>query len=187
MLITTDSSCTAHPSWPHCSGPENRRTLATKKSLKWCPNPWWDITILELQLSIGCKTDPESVERLCCHLLGFDSQVFFVCEGLQHSSSAHLSSLSTFLQPSIHLSVHSSLHPSVHIAFVPHVDPSVMASAVHVLLYRHLSEPSTVFKLVKMNNSAQGTKQRNVRENKNFWMFFFFFWWETIILLLANG
>lgn len=133
---------TAHPSWPLCSGPENHRTLATIKSLKRCNNPPWDITIVELQLSIWCNVDPVSLERFCCHLKGFDGQVFFVCEGLQHSSSAHLSFLSTFLQTSIHLSVYSSLHPSVHIAFVPHVDPSVTASVMPVLLYIQTSQSS---------------------------------------------
>lgn len=76
-----------------------------------------------------------------------------MCERLQHSSSAHLSSLSTFLHSSIHLSVHSSLHPSVHIAFVPHVDPSVMASVMPVLLYIDISfQTSTFFRLLKTHN-----------------------------------
>lgn len=158
---------TVHPSWPLCSGPENHRTLATIKSPKQ-NNPRWNITILELQPSIWCSSDRISLKRLCCHLKGFDGQVFFVWEGQQHSSSAHLSSLSTFLQSSIHLSVHSSLHPSVHIAFVPHVNPSVMASAMPVLLYRHHNQPCAFFKLVKRHNSVQVTGSRNLRVQKNF-------------------
>lgn len=87
-------------------------------------------------------------------------------------SSAHLSFLSTFLQPSIHLSVHSSLHPSVHIAFVPHVDPSVMACAMPVLLYIDISvQPATFFKLPKIHNFGVVGTEKLLTD----------FSWETII------
>lgn len=169
MLIVIDSSCTRCP--PILANLQwTRKTTENRQQRD--PSNMRDITILELRPSTGCKVDPVPLQRLCCHLCGFDGQVFVVREGLRHSSSAHLSSLSAFLHSSIHLSVHSSLHPSVHIAFVPHVDPSVMASVLPAVLYRHLSQASTVFKLAEIHNSERGHRGwRDLRV----WRSFFFF------------
>lgn len=149
MLIVIDISCTQRTRpGPLCSGPENHRTLATIKSFKRCNNPPRDITIAELQASRMLQRWPHISEKILFISKGFDRQVFFVCEGLQHSSSAHLSFLSTFLQSSIHLSVHSSLHPSVHIALC-----STCGSICQglrdacALIYRHLSPTFHLFQI----------------------------------------
>lgn len=117
----------ANPPQPFWADQKNHQTLATIKSIKWSNNPPWDINNMQLLTSIGCVVDLISWGRFC-HLKRFDSQVLFVCERLPRSSSAHLSLLSSFLQSSIHLSVHSSFHPSAGVAFVPRLDPSVIAS-----------------------------------------------------------
>lgn len=97
-----------------------------------------------------------------------------MCERLKHSSSVHLSFLSTSLQPSIHLSVHSSLHPLVHITFVPRVDPSVMACVMPVLSYIDISiQTSTFFKLLEIHNfSADAVLKKMAGGRKAFDRFF---------------
>ena len=128
---------TARPFCPTCNGPENHQTLATMKSIKWSNKPPWDVTIVQSQLSICRSVDVISQGRFCCFLKGLTVR-YSVCERLPHSSSTHSSLLSTFLQSSIHPSIHSSFQPSVHVAFVPQFDPSVMAPALPCALFIYI-------------------------------------------------
>ena len=112
MLIVTDISCTqARQPWPLCSGPENRRTLATIKSLKWCNNATRDITTLELQQAICCNVNPISLRRFCYHPQGLMVRYSLYVKGY----SIHLLPIyhpclffptPPFIYPSIHLSIH---------------------------------------------------------------------------------
>lgn len=100
---------TAHPLWPLCSGPENHQTLATLKSLKRCNNLPWDITIVELQLSICHNVDQISLKLFCCRLEGLTVQYSLYMRGcsthlLPIYHSCPLFSRLPFIHQSIHLS-----------------------------------------------------------------------------------
>lgn len=67
-----------------------------------------------ISLLLGCNVVPVPLKRLDCHLTGFDGQGIFGPDGGQHSSSAHLSTLSTSLQFFIHLFIHPFIEPFSH-------------------------------------------------------------------------
>lgn len=91
----------------------------------------------------GEMLTPISLKRLDCHLTAFDGQIFFVRDGRQHSSFAHLSTLSTALQSFTHLSFHW---------FLTDVHPSVMTYSDPRLLHRHLKEMSLMLAILLKEN-----------------------------------